>query len=226
MSPAQQSARERLLEGLRRRNPGETAARAKKNRFVAVSKTLLPVLAVGILIALVMAPTFHAGPAADRITYKVAAPTSAAAANSAMTGAQYRGVDDDGEPFTLTATKADQHNINNIALAQPTGDITLTSGAWLELRSDSGIFDQKLQVLGLRGNVTLYRNDGTTMTGPDAKIDLKGGNATSSSPVQAAGPFGTLTAQKGYAITDRGQDVVFNGPAVLELNQAPGPTAQ
>jgi lipopolysaccharide export system protein LptC len=80
--------------------------------------------------------------------------------------------------------------------------------------------------LGLRGNVTLYRNDGTTMTGPDAKIDLKGGNATSSSPVQAAGPFGTLTAQKGYAITDRGQDVVFNGPAVLELNQAPGPTAQ
>jgi lipopolysaccharide export system protein LptC len=224
MSPAQQSARERLLEGLRR-TQGDVTARAKRNRFVAVSKLLLPALAVGILVALVMAPTFHAGPAADRITYKVAAP-AAANANSAMTGAQYRGVDDDGEPFTLTATKADQRNVSDIALSQPTGDITLTSGAWIELRSDSGNFDQKLQVLGLRGNVTLYRNDGTTMTGPDAKIDLKGGDATSASPVQAAGPFGTLTAQGGYAITDRGQDVVFNGPAVLLLNQAPGPTAQ
>jgi len=224
MSPAQQSARERLLEGLRR-TQGDVTARAKKNRFVAISKLLLPVLAAGILVALVMAPTFHTGPAADRITYKVAAP-AAANANSAMTGAQYRGVDDDGEPFTLTATKADQRNINNIALAQPTGDITLTSGAWIELRSDSGNFDQKLQVLGLRGNVTLYRNDGTTMTGPDAKIDLRGGDASSASPVQAAGPFGMLTAQKGYAITNRGQDVVFNGPAVLLLNQAPGPTAQ
>jgi lipopolysaccharide export system protein LptC len=224
MSPAQQSARERLLEGLRR-TQGDVTARAKRNRFVAVSKLLLPVLAVGILVALVMAPTFHAGPAADRITYKVAAP-AAASANSAMTGAQYRGVDDDGEPFTLTATKADQRNVSDIALSQPTGDITLTSGAWIMLKSDHGLFNQKTQLLDLHDNVTLYRNDGTTMTGPEAHIDLKAGSATSTSPVQAAGPFGVLTAQNGFAMTDRGTDVLFKGPATLVLAQAPASGVQ
>jgi lipopolysaccharide export system protein LptC len=224
MSPAQQSARERMLETLRRRSPDKIAAMARRNRFVAVTKTLLPVIAVVILIALVMAPTMHEGPGADRITYKV--PTNVPSAASTMQGAQYRGIDANGQPFTLTATTANQRGANDIALARPQGDITLHSGAWIMLKSDTGVFDQKRQVLGLNGNVTLYRNDGTTMTGPDAKIDLKQGSATSASPVQAAGPFGTLNAAGGFTITDRGTDVVFNGPVKLTLMQAAPPVSQ
>jgi lipopolysaccharide export system protein LptC len=143
-----------------------------------------------------------------------------------MQGAQYRGIDANGQPFTLTATTANQRGANDIALARPQGDITLHSGAWIMLKSDTGVFDQKRQVLGLNGNVTLYRNDGTTMTGPDAKIDLKQGSATSASPVQAAGPFGTLNAAGGFTITDRGTDVVFNGPVKLTLMQAAPPVSQ
>jgi lipopolysaccharide export system protein LptC len=224
MSPAQQSARERMLDTLRRRNPDMTALAARRNRLVTVSKALLPVIAVGILIALVLAPSMKAGPGADRIAYKLQ-PNSQGAA-SVMQGAQYRGVDQQGQPFTLTANTANQHGANDIALAQPQGDITLTSGAWLLLKSDAGLFNQKLQTLGLRGNVTLYRNDGTTMTSPDAKIDLKGGNATTASPVDAAGPFGTLHAENGFTITNRGQDLTFNGPVQLVLNQAKPPVTQ
>jgi lipopolysaccharide export system protein LptC len=218
MSPAQQSARDRMLDSLRRRNPQMTALMARRNRLVTVSKALLPVIAVGILIALVLAPSMKAGPGADRITYKLTpnAPTTA----SVMQGAQYRGVDQQGQPFTLTADTANQRGLNDIVLAQPQGDITLTSGAWLLLKSDAGLFNQKLQTLGLHGNVTLYRNDGTTVTSPDAKIDLKQGSATTASPVDAAGPFGTLHADNGFIITDRGQDVTFKGPVQLVLNQA------
>jgi lipopolysaccharide export system protein LptC len=228
MSPAQQSARERMLDTLRRRNPDMIALMARRNRFVTVSKALLPVIAVLILIALVLAPTMHDGPGEGRITYKLQAKAPGAA--STMEGAQYRGVDQQGQPFTLTANTANPRGPTDIALAKPQGDITLTSGAWLMLKSDAGMFDQKLQTLGLNGNVTLYRNDGTTMTGPDAKIDLKQGSATSTSPVQAAGPFGTLNAAGGSTITNRGQDVLFHGPVKLVLNQAntpaPAPVAQ
>jgi lipopolysaccharide export system protein LptC len=224
MSPAQQSARERMLDTLRRRNPDMIAMMARRNRLVTVSKTLLPVIAVGILIALVLAPTLHEGPGADRVTYKMQSNVPVAA--STMQGAQYRGVDQQGQPFTLTADTANQRGLNDIALAQPQGDITLTSGAWLMLKSDAGLFDQKLQTLGLRGNVVLYRNDGTTMTSPDAKIDLKQGSATTTSPVDAAGPFGTLHADKGFLITNRGQDITFKGPVQLVLNQANPPVAQ
>jgi len=207
-----------MLDTLRRRNPDMTAMMARRNRLVTVSKALLPLIAVGILIALALAPAMKAGPGADRITYKLQSTTQGAA--STMQGAQYRGVDQQGEPFTLTANTANQRGANDIALAQPQGDITLTSGAWIMLKSDAGQFNQKLQLLGLRGNVTLYRNDGTTMTSPDAKIDLKNGGATTTSPVDAAGPFGTLHADNGFTITNRGQDVTFNGPVQLVLNQA------
>jgi lipopolysaccharide export system protein LptC len=219
MSPAQQSARERMLDSLRRRNPASTAAKARRNRFVTVAKTLLPVAAVAILIGLVMAPSLRTGPGANRITYKI--PENIPVAASTMQGAQYRGIDQRGQPFTLTATTANQQGADDIVLAQPQGDITLTSGAWIMLKSDHGLFNQKTQLLDLHDNVTLYRNDGTTMTGPEAHIDIKAGSASSTSPVQAAGPFGTLTAKNGFSMTNRGGDVLFRGPATLILTQAP-----
>ncbi len=95
----------------------------------------------------------------------------------------------------------------------------MKSGAWLELRSDTGLFHQKSDKLGLTGNVTLYRNDGSTMNVAHADIDLHAGTAMSSSPVQAQGPFGTLTAANGFLLTNRGADITFNGPATLTLTQ-------
>jgi lipopolysaccharide export system protein LptC len=224
MSPAQQSARERMLDNLRRRSPDMVAGIAKRSRAVTVFKRLLPAAAVLILIALAITPGLRAGPGADRVTYQVAnAPQTS---GSHMENAQYKGLDQRGQPFTLTANAANDQGTDDVALAGPQGDISLASGAWLMLKSDAGMFNQKLQTLGLRGNVTLYRNDGTTMTAPDAKIDLKQGSAVSASPVQAAGPFGTLNAANGFNLSDRGADVVFNGPATLTLNQSGGAAAQ
>lgn len=220
MSPAQQSARERMLDGFRRRSsPEMIASMAKRSRSVSIFKALLPMAAVMLLIALAIAPGLRTGTGAGRVTYKVQNTTSQAAA-SHIEGAQYRGMDQQGQPFTLTAVSANDQGTNGVALTQPEGDITLTSGAWLMLKSDAGLFNQTLQTLGLNGNVTLYRNDGTTLTTPVAKIDLKQGSASSTSPVQAAGPFGALNAQNGFNITNRGADVLFNGPVTLTLSQA------
>jgi lipopolysaccharide export system protein LptC len=224
MSPAQQSARERMLEGLRGRpdSAGPLAQRplARRSRRVGFFKALLPLAAACLLLALAAAPSLREGAASGRVTYKVQNLGSKTAV-SKMDGAQYRGLDQRGEPFTLTAdTASQQGGSGNIVLSKPAGDLTMTSGAWLMLRSDAGLFDQRLQILGLTGNVTLYRNDGTVMSGPEAKINLKAGSAASDQPVQAAGPFGTLIAAGGFVLSDRGADVLFNGPATLTLNQA------
>jgi lipopolysaccharide export system protein LptC len=225
MSPAQRAARERMMDGLRRRSPEAIALMARRSRSVTVFKAILPVTAVMILVALAVAPGLRSGPGSQRVSYRVE--TTANAAASRMEDAQYRGVDQHGQPFTLTAGAANQQGSDDIALSDPAGDITLASGAWLMLKSNAGLFNEKLQTLGLSGDVTLYRNDGTMMTGPDARIDLKGGGATSSSPVQAAGPFGTLNAAGGFVLSDRGADVLFNGPVTMVLNQVePAPAPQ
>jgi len=217
MSPAQRAARERMIDGLRRRSPEAIALMARRSRAVPVFKAILPVTAVLLLVALAIAPGLRSGPGSERVSYKV--PETANASASRMEDAQYRGVDQHGQPFTLTAGTANQQGSDDIALSNPEGDITLSSGAWLMLKSSAGVFNQKSQTLGLSGDVTLYRNDGTMMTGPDAKIDLKQGGATSHSPVQAAGPFGTLNAAGGFVLSDRGADVVFSGPVTMVLNQ-------
>jgi lipopolysaccharide export system protein LptC len=218
MSPAQRAARERMLDGLRRRSPEAIARIARRSGGVTLLKRVLPVAAVLLLVALAMAPSLRAGPGANRVTYHVQdvgkSPTA-----SRMLGAQYHGVDQHGQPFTLTANAANEVDSDQVALQQPTGDISLKSGAWLELKSKAGMFKQKSQHLHLNGDVTLYRNDGTVMTADAADIDLKAGNASSTVPVQVQGPFGTLQAQNGFALTNRGADVVFNGPATLVLAQ-------
>jgi len=65
--------------------------------------------------------------------------------------------------------------------------------------------------------VTLYRDDGTTVTTDSASLDLKNGAAASSEPTHAEGPFGTLDAQ-GFTLTDKGTAIQFTGPARLVLN--------
>jgi lipopolysaccharide export system protein LptC len=223
MSPAQRAARERMLDGLRRRSPEAIALIARRSLTKTVAKRLLPVAAVLLLVALAAAPSLRAGPAANRVTYHVQNATDTA---SRMQGARYHGVDQHGQPFTLTADTANQLTSDQVALQQPAGDITLKSGAWLELHSDAGLYHQKSQRLGLHGNVTLYRNDGTMMSSSTADIDLRSGSASSAAPVQVQGPFGTLNAANGFSLSDRGADVVFNGPATLVLAQASAAPAQ
>jgi lipopolysaccharide export system protein LptC len=213
MSPA---AREHMLDGLRRRNPAALAALARRSTVVTVVKKLLPLTAVALLVALGLAPSWHSGPA-NRVTYHVS--TAQAADASRMQGARYHGLDQQGQPFTITAGNAVEQGPNNVALTHPVGDITLKSGAWLDLASDTGMFHQKSQILNLNGNVTLYRNDGTTVTTTAADINLQSGSAQGAAPTDVQGPFGTLHADHGFALADRGTEITFNGPATLTLTQ-------
>ncbi len=216
MSPA---ARERLLDGLRRHNPEVISSIARRSLTVTTLKKLLPVVAAALLVALVLAPSLRTGVGANRVIYHVNTVSGDNAA-SRMQDAKYHGTDQQGQPFTITAGDAVEQGSDNVSLTAPEGDITLKSGAWLMLKSNTGTFHQKSKKLGLEGNVTLYRNDGTVMNVAKADIDLHAGSAQSSSPVQVQGPFGTLNAENGFVLTNRGADIVFNGPATMTLSQA------
>jgi lipopolysaccharide export system protein LptC len=136
-----------------------------------------------------------------------------------LTDARYRGVDDQGRPYTLTAATAQQDGPDRVNLTTPKGDITLSNGTWLMVQSKDGVFLQHSGQLDLSHEVTLYRDDGTTLVTASASIDLKNGAAASSDPTHAEGPFGTLDAQ-GFTVTDKGAAVQFAGPAHLVLNGA------
>jgi lipopolysaccharide export system protein LptC len=126
-------------------------------------------------------------------------------------------VDQQGRPYTLTASVAQQVDPDRVNLTLPKGDITLTDGTWLMLQAKQGVYTQHRDQLDLSHHVVLYRDDGTTMVTASATMDLKNSAAAGAEPVHAEGPFGTLDAQ-GFTLLDKGAIVQFAGPAHLVLN--------
>jgi lipopolysaccharide export system protein LptC len=194
-----------------------TPNRIARRRFlITVTKWLLPLGAMGLLATIALWPEI------DRATAKARLAMSRIAGEvtgGSMIEARYNGVDEKGRPYTMTAATARQLEPGRIGLTVPKGDITLENGTWMMLAAKEGTYMQHLSQLDLMKDVTLYRDDGTTMTTKAASIDLKAGAAAGSDPVHVEGPFGVLDAQ-GFALMDKGTSIDFAGPAHVVLNGA------
>jgi len=187
---------------------------ARRRIMITLTKWLLPLGAMMLLALIALWPelertTIHAKLGNGVLTGEVE--------GGRMIDLRYNGVDDKGRPYTITAKTAKQADPDRIVLTMPKGDITLENGTWLMVTAKDGTYVQKLGQLDLQNDVTLYRDDGTTLNTAAAAVDVKAGAAASSTTVHAEGPFGVLDAQ-GFMLTDKGAAVEFSGPAHLVLN--------
>jgi lipopolysaccharide export system protein LptC len=182
--------------------------------MIVLIKWLLPIGALLLLASIALWPEL--GRVRDTVRMTI---EHTAAGGATMTDARYRGIDDHGRPYTVTAATAQQDGPDRINLTMPKADITLTNGTWLMVQSKRGVYLQTSSQLDLSRDVTLYRDDGTTLKTASASIDVKAGAAASDQPTHAEGPFGTLDAQ-GFIVTDKGTAIQFSGPAKLILNGA------
>jgi lipopolysaccharide export system protein LptC len=212
------SPRHTVLQNLRRQSQETAADFVRRSQKVGWAKRLLPAAGLLLLAALVAAPELRSGTDANRVAYHID-PAAASMPASKMLGAKYHGTDLQGQPYTVTADSAVELGPNNVTLVAPMGDITLKSGAWLMLKAANGVYRPDSGTLELTGGVTLYRNDGTILTTPDMHVDMRGSSADTNSPADVQGPFGTLHSDKGFALTNRGTNVTFKGPATLVLTQ-------
>lgn len=212
--PRQNSA----FDSIRQKNPDVKAVLAKRSWRVTLLKRVFPAVALLLLIVLALAPSWHSGLEAGRVTYHLTKTSNNETSN--IEGATYNGRDQQGQPYMVTARNVAQQSGGISLLTQPQGSLVLKSGAWLMLKSTLGRFDQRDNSLGLSGNVMLYRNDGTVMTTSQATINIHTNSAASKMPVQISGPFGVLDAQNGFSTADHGDQIMFYGPVKLVLDQA------
>jgi lipopolysaccharide export system protein LptC len=196
------------------RKPPSPGRLARRRVTINLTKWMLPAGAVLLLGSMAVWPELGRLRDQERITFQRMA---SAVGGATLTDARYRGVDEQGRPYTVTAAIAEQISQDRINLTTPRADITLANGTWLMLQSKQGVYLQNTNQLDLSKDVTLYRDDGTTVISASASIDLKLGAAAGAEPTHAEGPFGTLDAQ-GFTITDKGAAIQFTGPAHLVLN--------
>lgn len=147
-----------------------------------------------------------------------------------MTGANYQGVDEKDQPYTLTSDRTVQstENPDVVELEYPMADITLEDGTWLAIRANYGAFNQETGILSLSDNVELFHDQGYHLKTEELDVNLTEGTASSDVRVWGQGPTGRLDAT-GMRITDSGKLIRFFGRAHMTILDAarpetPGPS--
>jgi lipopolysaccharide export system protein LptC len=184
-------------EGWQKR-PGSTR---RRRSAVRIAKYALPLVALALLSSIALWPELSRSLANGRVTWHRL--TAVVAGSGEIVLPRYHGLDERG-------------GVERLNLIKPRGDVTLSNGTWIEVQSRRGVFMQHLDELDLQDDVTLYRQDGTTMTSRTATINMKQGAAESDEYTHAEGPFGTLDAQ-GFTLVDKGSIIQFHGPAHLVM---------
>ena len=189
----------------------------RRRVLVTVTKWLLPVGALALLASIAVWPELTRVGEQGRLAFRRA--FSAIPDSGRLLEPRYRGLDDRGRPYTITADSAAQAGPLRVNLQEPKGDIVPESGGWIMVQSHDGVYIQHSGQLDLSRDVVLYRDDGTVMRTESASVDVKNAAAASDDQTHAEGPFGTLDAQ-GFTLLDKGAVIQFQGPARLILNEA------
>jgi lipopolysaccharide export system protein LptC len=215
-------ARREMIAPSRARIAPSVRGMAWRHAMVRLARLALPGIALGLLALLLFWPEIDGKE--GRLSFRRGSSVVAEALQ--VTAPLYQGLDELNRPYTVTAQMARQQagvvqaGAEVIDLETPRADITLTDGAWLFLESRDGTYDRGRNWLDLRGDVTIYHDNGTRFRSDAAAVDLTAGNASGDRPTQAQGPFGTIEAE-GFEMTERGAVMVFTGRAraVLEGRQ-------
>lgn len=213
----------RLAAASRRTYPQPRRRRIypRYTNFVALLKLLLPSIAAVLVILVAIWPQIQPRP--------VSLPLAAISIsqeeldNLAMINARYIGLDNGSQPYTVTAEMATQVSPKSdlIQLQSPKADITMENGTWIALTAEKGDYRKDEQTIELEGDVNLFHDAGYEFHSESAFIDLGAGSAFGFEPVAGQGPFGTLKSI-GFQVLDKGERIVFTGPARLVLYPASG----
>lgn len=197
---------------LRARQPRETisdASAARRRLILQLVKFVLPVLALGFLMLMILWPRLTGQEDIDAFTEsEISAPGD----DLQMSSLRFTGMDGDNLPYLITATAATQdaqdHELVHLDALQ--ADIALADGAWVAVNARSGLMHNALQTLQLDGQVEAYLDNGYAFYTESARIDLSNGSLHADQPVRLQGPLGHLRARMLLA-SEKGQKLHFAG---------------
>ena len=133
--------------------------------------------------------------------------------------AEYRGQDNKGQPFSLTAASAVQRSSADptVRMDDLAARIQLPEGP-ASIVAERGRYDMTAERVAIDGPVRFSAADGYRLETRDVTVDLKTRSLESGGPVVGRMPLGTFSA--GRLRADLGeQHVVLDGGASLKINQ-------
>lgn len=138
-----------------------------------------------------------------------------------MTEPTYAGVTDDGAALTLTSAEArpDAADSSSGTAQRLVGSLETPDGARSEIQAGAVRVDGTARTVFLSAGVTLTQSNGWQMTTEEMTALMDRTDISTTTPVAAQGPAGTLTANAMSLTEDADQPgrylVVFNGAVKL-----------
>jgi lipopolysaccharide export system protein LptC len=113
-----------------------------------------------------------------------------------MTKPRLTGVDEEGDPYIVTAELAiqDRRNAKQARLKNVQADVTLKDGTWMSETSPGGFLDASKKLLTLTGPIAIFSDNGYEAHTMAANIDMDTGMITGNRAVDGQGPLGTFRA--------------------------------
>jgi lipopolysaccharide export system protein LptC len=189
--------------------PGSTLDRTVKLLAIA-----LPALVGAVAAAMLIAPL---GPRGEVSFLLDRNKVDTAADRLRVDEAMYRGEDDKGRPFSLTAGEAVQRSaeVPVVQLADLTARLQLAEGPAV-LLAPTGSYNIEEQRVAIDGTVRFAAADGYRMTMRNVAIDLPSRSVSGAGGVEGAIPAGTFSANSLYADLDA-RVVTLQGRARLRM---------
>lgn len=199
---------------IRTQRRGFAAPGGFHDRLVHFLARALPALVGALLAVMIIAPLSPRGEISFLLDRrKVAVLNERMQVSSAM----YRGQDDDGRNFSITAGSAVQKTKEKplIELDQLTARIMLDEGPAL-LTAGKGNYDFGKEIVDIVGPINFQTSDGYRMTATNVDIDLGAKLLRSRGPVEGRIPAGTFSADRIRAdLSER--TVTLDGNARLRM---------
>jgi len=204
--------------------PHPRSAGRSYSRFVGLMKIVLPLVAIGLLGAVLLWPTLESRQEAALSYSNV----EVRADGLEMIAPVLTGADDKGRPYAVTAAKANADGLEptRVTLSDIKADLATEDGKPVKVIAASGVYRLKEQTLDLDGGVTVTLSDGHQVKLESVRLDLAKGTASSDKRVIAFGPTGQIEANSMRA-SDGGHVMRFDGQvrAVITPRDAPTPAS-
>lgn len=186
------------------------SALSRRRRFAQFMKFVLPLLAVVTVAAVVVWPQLT-----KQVDFLPLSFTDVDSTNAAlvMRNPRYHATDANNQPYVVTADRAiqDPQDDQLVTMDNVHADLTMTDGAWWSLTADTGLYNGKVQLLNLFGNIQIFSDNGYELHGLSAEVDLTTKRVASDQKVWGQSALGLIRGN-GLRISENGRVIhVING---------------
>jgi len=199
---------------LRNRRRAKAAPGGAQDRMIRFLFTALPI-GVGMITAvMVVSPIFPHGEVSFLLDRNKVA---VAKERLAVASATYRGADDKGRAFSLSAGQAVQHSAQEpiVHMRDLQASLAMQDGP-AQVQAPSARYNMSNERMDVSGPVRFSQSDGYKMVTSGVQIDLKTQNAVGSGGVTGTVPAGTFSADR-MSVNLPERQIILQGRARLRM---------